>query len=123
MTEHELIDDESLEEAKCTEDIDDEDEFDDDYDWSTAKVPKIGLTYTELVDEMEQYGIDIVNDYNPTTTIREYVKEFYNVSQYTANYIADVIVNNCYNILNMINESLNEDSNWSPREWTDEDAK
>ena len=57
---------------------------------------------------MGQYGIDIVNDYDPKVAIKEYVKEFYNVSRYTADYIADVIVNNCYNILNMIEESLKE---------------
>lgn len=99
--------DDEIEES-LIESVNDEDEFDDDYDWSTAKAPSIGITYTDLVDEMMQYGIDIVNDYDPANAIKEYVKEFYNVSRYTADYIADVIVNNCYNILNMISESLTE---------------
>ena len=72
------------------------------YNWSITKIPAIGITYTELVDEMEQYGIDIVNDSWPDSEIIEYLKDIYNIHPYDAKKIANIIVDNCYDILNEI---------------------
>lgn len=80
---------------------------DDDYDWSKAMVPQTNVTYTDLVDEIEQYGIDIVK--GSKNLIIDYIKEFYDLPGFGANYIANVIIKNSRNILKMIHESLNED--------------
>ena len=80
---------------------------DDDYDWSKAIVPQTNVTYTDLVDELKQYGIDIVK--GSKNLIIDYIKEFYDLPGFGANYIANVIIKNSRNILKMIDESLNED--------------
>lgn len=72
------------------------------YNWAITKVPEIGITYPELVDEMEQYGIDIVNDSWLDSEIIEYLKDIYNIHLQDARKIANIIVNNCYDILNEI---------------------
>jgi len=77
--------------------------------WNKKKVPHLDISYTQLVNDLYDAGIDPITANDPVKEIRRYLVDRTGMSMVNAEKIASKVADNIYDIENDIDESLTED--------------